>query len=321
MKSIARLIIILLLIGAILFAGVTVYLRYFGKDLLQNKLTETFQRKIEVGSLYYRFPFGCAAYNIRVENLGQVRKIKALFSLGSLFKKEVEVNYLSFTNPLIVVKKKKILSDEQELPQTGENFVHPKSPQGTTDTDGFLNAIMPQDVSIRIKNLFIYDGSIHFKGYAQSGSSFQLDEVYLKAGNIFLPLKNVFTTYELHAQVSAGNTKISASNLESRGWVNLQKKDLENTLEIIDAEGNAGLKASMIANNNDMTVEGEVRAQDLLLALQGQEEASTSMSANELIFSALNSLGLDMEARFSFETKMDDFKIENIAFSGDFITQ
>jgi len=68
-----------------------------------------------------------------------------------------------------------------------------------------------------------------------------------------------------------------------------------------------------------MQVAGEVKFQSILM---GMKKTDTEASAvNDLLSSVLSSSGVEIGAKFSFNSKMDNFRPEKVSFSGNVVTR
>ncbi len=94
---------------------------------------------------------------------------------------------------------------------------------------------------------------------------------------------------------------------------------MDGQLRILEKSGRAGLNARLVSKNNLMRVKGDLQLSRFLTSVKKEtsRESKKSESVDKIIFGALSSLNVDIGAKFSFETKMDDFRLSKVAFSGN----
>ena len=250
------------LIGVVIFiilalAAVFLYVQWYGAALLQETLSRSLQRKVELKSLSYRFPFGVQASRVRVEGGISADEVQAQFKPSSLWAQKIDIQ------------------------------------QWTVKNGRFQYAQ-------------------EFNG---SDFSFQLEEIYLEAGNLVLPLEPMKTPFHFWGRLVKEGNPLSGSKVDGSGWADFVTKDMEGRLQIVGVDGRAALTAGVSAQNNDMTVQGDLKVSGLPLGAGKDFVAGTSAVGN-LISGVLSSMGVEIGAKFSFKTKMDDFQVSNISFSG-----
>ncbi len=255
-----------LLIGAVVFiilamAAGFLYVKWYGAALFQETLSRSLQRRVEWKSLFYQFPFGLQARQVRVEGDMFAGEVQAQFKPASLLAQKVE-----------------------------------------------------------IQQLIVKNGRFHYAQELNGGDFFfQLEEIYLEAENLALPLEPMRTPFHFWGRFVKEGNPLSGSKVEGSGWADFFAKDMEGKLQIVGVDGRASLTADVAAQNNDMTVKGDLKVSGLSLGAGKDSVAGTSTVGN-LISGVLSSMGVEIGAKFSFKTKMDDFQINDISFSGNVAT-
>lgn len=258
------------LIGVVIFlilalTAVFLYVQWYGAALLQERLSRSLQRKVELKGLSYRFPFGLQARQVHVEGDMSADEVQAQFKPSSLFTQKVRIQQLAVRNGRFQYA--------QEL--NGSDF------------------------------------------------SFRLEEISLEAENIALPLEPMKTPFHFWGRFIKEGNPLSGSKVDGSGWADFVTKDMEGKLQIVGVDGRAALTADVASHNNDMTVQGDLKVSGLPLGGgslgAGKDSAGTSAVGN-LISGVLSSMGVEIGAKFSFKTKMDDFQINDISFSGNVAT-
>lgn len=167
----------------------------------------------------------------------------------------------------------------------------------------------------RVTRVIVNGGTYSYTGHGENPLRFHVEDIRLEAGDILIPLSPVHTNFKFWGRLAQEKNPLSGSRVESSGWVDWVKKDMEGTLQVVDPSGHAGLTAQAVAENNDMTVTGDLKMTSLPSVAQSKDAAVV----NELISGVLSAAGVEIGAKFSFKTKMDDLQISNIAFSGKVI--
>ncbi len=167
----------------------------------------------------------------------------------------------------------------------------------------------------RITRLVVTGGTYSYVGHGENPLRFRVENIRLEAGDLLIPMASVHTNFKFQGRLAQEKNPLSGSRVESSGWVDWVKKDMEGTLQVVDPSGHAGLTAQAVAKNNDMTVTGDLK----MSGLPSVASSKDAMAVNELISGVLSAAGVEIGAKFSFKTKMDDLQISNVAFSGKVI--
>ena len=171
----------------------------------------------------------------------------------------------------------------------------------------------------RVTRVIVNGGAYSYTGRGENPLRFRVEDIRLEAGDILIPPAPVHTNFKFWGRLAQEKNPLSGSRVESSGWVDWVKKDMEGTLRVVDPSGHAGLTARAAAKNNDMTVTGDLEMTGLPAGQAGLPSVARStdaMAINELISGVLSAAGVEIGAKFSFQTKMDDLQISNIVFSG-----
>ena len=98
---------------------------------------------------------------------------------------------------------------------------------------------------------------------------------------------------------------------------NLESQILSNIFSGMDVPilKNATVDADidLKSKNNDMTVTCQVRINQLALNIQ---KDSDSLSFEDMLLQGLEKFGQGVELQFRFKTKMDEWKVNSLSFSG-----
>jgi hypothetical protein len=144
-----------------------------------------------------------------------------------------------------------------------------------------------------------------------------LERIQLRAENV--PLTDTPARTEFSATASL--TKLDAPFIghfaKMSGWLNWAAKDMDAALQVIDDDGRVGVDAKFASRQNDMTVFGSMK----LSADQGPQAAGKKSGRVEnAVLGILSSTLTDIEAGFSFKTRMDHFEMSKVSLTGHITT-
>ena len=170
--------------------------------------------------------------------------------------------------------------------------------------------------NLMVDYLLVTKGEIKFLDHSRE-RNFQLTlrDVNLKAQNAAVPVQSVNTKFDLNAVLFKNDLPFSGSRIQARGWANFFEKNMQATLDVIEPDGKVGLSARLAAKNNDMAIDGKVHITNLIPKASAQADEQASLKG--LIFSSLQSSGVEIAANFHSHTKMDDVQFDSIFFSGN----
>ena len=225
-------------------------------------------------------------------------------ALSDALKKPVQIGSLSYQFPLGV--------------SAGDVRVDNDIQAKAVDAQFEFSSIFSKRAKVR--ELIVRDGRYRYLNDSSGGNfSFEAENVYLKAEHLILPLAGlpagVRTDFLFSGRLKRKDGPLSDGNVEGSGWIDFVKKDMEGKFKVLEAEGFGGLTADLSSRDNHMKVNGELNLGNFLA---GANKAATPAAAgvNDFVLGALSSFGVEIGAEFSFETKMDDFQVSNISFSG-----
>ena len=256
MNTLKKILISCVVIVFLVVAAASIYVKLYGKVLLEQELSRSLKKEVRFERIAYQFPFGVRVGNVRIDPDFAAGEVLAQFAPLSLF-----------TDPR------------------------------------------------RVTQLIVNGGTYSYVGQGENPLRFRVENIRLEAGDILVPLASVHTNFQFWGRLAQEKNPLSGSRVESSGWVDWAKKDMEGTLQVVDPSGHAGLTAQAVAENNDMTVTGDLK----MTSLPAVTQFGDATAVNALISGVLSAAGVEIGAKFSFKTKMDDLQISNIAFSGKVI--
>jgi len=175
----------------------------------------------------------------------------------------------------------------------------------------FFNASSFQKDRVDIKHLRIYEGEAegNFNGLKVMIRGLQGD-----VKNFVYPFEERKIQVNVKAQLEGEQLPFSESVVFAEGWMDLKSLDMDEAVVLKDTSGAEILAVNFKSKNNNMAVAGKVNMAELLAqGMSGQEKED---SIQNLLWGTLGSEGVNMMSQFSFQTKMNDFHLRNISFSG-----
>ncbi len=346
LKIIASFIVVL----TILFIGAFVFFQTKGKQIVIDKLSEAFERRVDIGSVRVLYPLGISIKNLIVDGYGSVKEVSIGLGVLHLLDNDLKFSSVIFHEPQIVLHRLKdktiIIGDvPPEVPVTlaPEIPAAPEVPDQKTEPSQPAipapaepqKAESKKTLPLSIDKLVIKNGTVSFFDHS-AAEEFQVlvRDIDLDVRHLSLVAQSTKTQFDLNAKVVIPKTQTPAGEIISRGWLNLARKDMKGEFQIKDLDGRAftpfygsiiksdftnllaDLTMDLESKNNDMTVKGKLQVKDFSIDLK-KENDSGSFSTEELILGSLQSMAKGMAIEFNFKTKMDSFKMDSVSFSGN----
>lgn len=327
------------LIGVLVFivlviAAVSVYVKFYGQDKIEEVLKRALERDVAFGSISYAFPRGLKAEDVRIAHsldggkFFEAQDIVAQFSYRALAQGRLIFESVTLVKPLVVIEKNVESETSAETAQRRYGVVIPpqapaeESADSQSPREGISNPPVPsKSTDVTIERLRLKQGRFQYTNSTiDKDFSFALEDVYLQADQLSFPLSAERTDFTVIGRLVKKGNPLSGSSVQAGGWVNVVGRDMEAKVEIIESDGSVGMSAVGVSRNNDMNVNGEIQFDNLVTGAGPSENAQES-PANALIMNALTSAGVKIGAKFAFKTKMDDFRPEQVSFSGNVVTK
>lgn len=309
------------------------YIKVYGKALVEQALTAALKKNVVLGEVSYYFPLGLRARNVHVSRSlegGEFLEAEGVIlqmAPQAVYQRRPAFVSVTFIKPSAVIEATKQSAEGAQGQARRYGVIVPPIQTGQPPAGGAPIAkkgrVRERRGEVTIDRLVVRDGRLRYTdGLTEKGFSFNLEDVRLKAGQLVFPPKPGRTSFDLSARLVKEGNPLSGSLVKGHGWIDAVKKDMEAEVEVVEANGTVGLTAEAVSRNNDMEVTGEVKTQNLFLgAGAGKEAPSGASTVNDLILNALSSAGVEIGAKFSFRTEMDDFRLEQVSFSGSVVTK
>lgn len=330
MKLLKRLLILFAIFLVLFFVSASVYVKFYGKSLIEEALRSSLNRAVVIEKMSYRFPLNLRAQNVRIahsiegKQFFRAQDIIAQLSIGAIFQRRLIFNSVKLIKPVIIIEKTET-SQGSPPPIRRYGVVIPPEQSDPSDVNSISDISRDQNknkqTEVLIKHLVLSQGRFEYANSSiDKDFSFAMEDVYLKAENLVFPAQSGQTNFNIVGRLIKEGNPLSGSSVEAHGWVDIVQRNMEARVEVVEADGSVGMTAEAVSKNNDMEVKGEIKFQNILMGV-GKGDSSDASAVNNLISSALSSAGVEIGAQFSFKTKMDDFQPEQISFSGKVVTK
>ena len=324
---------IILLICVLSFVFLHIFVNIKGKALLTRKLEQTFQRKVEIGSLTTSFPLNLHIKNIDVENLFKIDEIVAGGGLLDLFRSSFNLSLLKVAHPVVNLEKGFPMSVAESyiLPRIVPQVAAPQAAPSLPDLNPLMlagNRFLSSRFSVG--RLLVNDGTVNFidKSVGDKELRIKIEGINLRIDNLNLKSSGFqITSFEFKGKMPWRKGQVEG-RLEAEGWFNLAKKDMQATLRIKDIDGiylypyyakwvdlekarieSAKLQfSSNIASlNNNLTAECHLELTDIVRKPRAPEEYSEKEEKIATVI--LDTLKILDQGKiildFTYRTKMD----------------
>jgi hypothetical protein len=312
-----------LLLFILFVIAATIYVRIYGKSYVEGILNTSLQRNVVLGTASYHFPFGFQAEDVHIAQSYQggefldIKKIIAQLSPDdAIFQGKLAFDIVILEEPSLVVKTAKGPENAVQGQEPEGEVAAPPSPPTITKEQN-----LKRQTEISVKHLLVKQGRLRYRdGLAEKGFSFDLRDVQLKAKKLTFPLRPGKSEFDMTAGLVKKGNPLSGGSVKSSGWIDAVQRDMDVSIEVVEANGAVGLTAKAVSKDNDMDVKGEINMKNLFL--ETDKKASSDASAvNDLVLNALSSSGIEIGAQFAFKTQMDNFRVGQVSFSGNVVTK
>ncbi len=312
-KILKRVIVVL----AIVFAVVYLFLLFKGRTILVRELKQMTQKEVSLGYCSITLPL-----NINIKNLD----IKDLLKVESA---TISPSFIGFLTGRVVLNS--VIVEKPEF--TYERF--PPQAVGLTsrgNSDAVMAAAKSKvrtGIPIILRRLIIKDGRVNYIDHTVStgGIMITLRDINLKLRNIYAFPASIITNFELSGKIPWKEGQ-DEGKIEAKGWLDLIRRDMEGSFKIEDIDGiylypyystwvdlekariekaKLNFSANVKGVNNNVTAECHLELTDIVRkprpAGEGEDKAEKITNAVLDVFKALNQGKIVLD--FTIRTKMD----------------
>lgn len=211
-----------------------------GKDLLSQKLQETFNRKVKIGVLRTAFPANIYIKDLEVDGLFKIDEIIVGRGLIDIFSRDFNLSFLKVKNPVITLEKlPEKAPQEQAVAAAVQQATIQQAAQEEHISNKLKQARSPYFSSFAIGRLIVSEGALNFIDRSMLDK-----EIIIRAEHLNLRIDNLNLSGK-GIQVASFNLKgvipwresVEKGKIEAEGWINLAKRDMQATIKIKDIDG------------------------------------------------------------------------------------
>jgi len=268
MRAFKKIIIVIVVVLAILYLGINIFIAAKGKELLTDSLTQVIGKEVSVSSVNFIPPYSVVVKDFEIEDFVSVSKIKVEPSIIGLFLGKIVLNKLVVVKPEVYIAR---ISDTQlNISPIIDNVMKMQAGPGAG-----ASSSKSQNVNIFIKDIIAKDGNVVLEDKTVGVS---LGLAFNKASVNTNPL-TLRTAVNLSANIlSSENKAIGRASMS--GWLNFARKDMQARFDIEDLDavyfypyfskflskvdsGEILFSADMSSKSNDLEVNCHLAAHNL----------------------------------------------------------
>jgi hypothetical protein len=324
MKILGRIITVLFSLSIILILGMTIYFNVYGKSHAQKVLSTAFKQPVNFDRIIFRLPFSFHLVNFSVEPYVSATRVDIYPYFNSFFTKDTSINTLVFQDAIINIKRVKPFEkksdevDDETSYETNEEQVEVES-KNKDIKEGSTTETLDTKKKVVIQNLKVKNSTVHYADTTKTNPLvFTLNKFELDMQSITLPNLNENVFFNVSSVLQAGRKELDGGSARADGWINWGKRDMQANIKVLDPKQKDALNASLVANNNVLDVNGEILIKNFGIDVQSKEGKTKSIQ--NLVSDMLSTVGIDIGAKFKFQTQMDDFKITDVSFTGSIVS-
>jgi hypothetical protein len=299
-----KVITVLILIVCLFFLSLVFWIQVNGKSAIERRASLMLQRPVTVDKVQLRFPLILSLTGFNIEGLLWADKAEVncdpLIFLGKKFR----LSHVGLVNPILTLHR---TSDQQII--WAEHYAEP--------------AIVPlssppaksRPIKAVINVLTVTNGQIHFPNHSSGDDAFEfsLSHVDLAAKNVPLSGQATDVAFDFWGKIEGEGIPFAGDSLKGSGWINWPGRNMDTTFGVVNPQGKIDVEVNLNAKANDMMVRGHLKTRRM--GLKAPEANENSME--RLLLDAIQSAGMEVNLDFSFPTKMDQWELRNIEFSGN----
>ncbi len=308
MKLVSKLTIWLFVLLAFAVLALYFFVETNGKPFLEHKLSAGLGRQVTASQVRFVFPVGLRLDDLSVEGVLKVKEARAYLSFPVIFGKTFYISHIILKEPQIMVRKTAGTKEESAAAAAAAQL---ESAPAAKPAQG------PGRWDVLVDELDVVDGKVNYQDTSHEKTFvMEIADLELKARSVAYPLRSLNTSFNIAGIVLGEEIPFSGSRAEAEGWVNWKDRNMDAQLVVKEPSGTVGLSAGLKAKNNVLTITGSANIDNLTVKPARKE--GDSHSTENFFLDVLQSSGIKLDAAFSIKTKLDDFEVSSISFSGNF---
>lgn len=307
----ARAVLWCLILAIIVFTAFYVYVRVIGKPLLENVLSVVLERPTTFRSVRMALPYDIVIEGLSVPQVVDVKRVILRMTSFSFSDRQLIVKRVRLQEPVLTIR-----SNPGAGFQWGDGTAIKISPEPAAASAPpapipTQNPFSLKGQAFLIRTFEVERGTVRVLNKTSSGEGItDFQDLMLKMTDLSYPLRSYQTRFELTARIKNDGIPFSEGQLEGKGWLDLVRKNMDGSFRMARSEGSLVLSADVRSRNNEMTVTGQLDIQQIGHVLPGGAEALTLPEALG------QAMQVGLKGQYSFQTRMDDFKIGQVKIQG-----
>ncbi|MFA5357192.1 MAG: DUF748 domain-containing protein [Candidatus Omnitrophota bacterium] len=229
MKKLKKILIIVLLIFALLFALGYIIVASQGKAIIASQLERALHKKVTIKYAALNPPFNLEIRGLDIAGLANFNSVFIAPSISGLLSGKIVLNELKLVEPKITYEKKPENPGVKAAAGAGA-LTAVSNPKAVSGGGKYLRLI--------IKHLNIKNGTIYFidRTLPAEGIKVTIKDINLNLTDLYIYPRSVKTDFELTGRIPWFEGQ-EEGKIEAKGWVDLFKKDIEAKVKITDIDG------------------------------------------------------------------------------------
>ena len=272
-----------------------IYLGFYAVPLFNEKISALTHRKVSIHAVYPAFPFSIVGKGLEIEGLGTIGKFRADVDWLVFFRRDVNIFSIRINDPAIVL----------ERGEGGAFRVTPGTPAVSASAH-------PE---ILFRRVFIHNGTVNLR--KNSGRVLTIEKIEADLSNVPLSGQPVRTDFFAVASLAKLKIPFAGGSLKTQGWINWAARDMDAKAEVVNDDGLMRANVNLVSSKNDLLCEGKIFLAGGNRHHVKDEEAGV---VQNVVRDVLESSQTDIDADFSFRTKMDHVEIGPVSLKGNITT-
>lgn len=310
-RIVKRILFWLTIIFIFVSAGFYVYMRTNGRALLEQKLTEVFGRDFRVKSINFFFPFTLSMNQVQLSQDFQAKGIKINLSWPFFYGNQIIVSRLRLVEPLLKITR------DQTSPATTPD---PSAKQTPSTPISEKVSKYPFQRFIRNKKFFVNTIQV-YKGLftltdraAVKPITYEFQDLSMRFFDVAYPWGSQNIEFDIKGKFISDGSLFSGGTFNGKGWANFIEKSMDAEVNGKNKEAGLSFSAQVKSLKNNLTAGGRLHVDKPAKAIV--PDKVMDYSSDDLFLTAIQALNLKADVGFSFQTQMDNFRIEQVSLSG-----
>ncbi|MDD5355611.1 MAG: DUF748 domain-containing protein [Candidatus Omnitrophica bacterium] len=324
MKAFKKIIIAVIIILAILYLGINIFIATKGRELLTASLTQAIGKEVSVSSINFVPPYSVVVNDFEIEDFVFVEKINLEPSIIGLFLGKLGLNKFVVVKPEVYITR--ISDKELNISPIIDNIM--KMQAGA-------NSGKSQDINFFIKDVIARDAKVTLEDKTVGVSL----GIVLAKGSVHTNPLTLKTIIDFKADiVSAKDERLGKASMS--GWLNFVRKNMKARFDIEDLNaayfypyfskflskvesGEISFSADLSSKDNDLDINCHLAARNLKFGSQplvidvNGKQITLADNLSGLLLDSVIGPGGNGIFDFSIRTKFDNPKLEGLQFKGN----